>query len=268
MVPRESGSLSRIPAMRVLILGTGNAFTRRHFGSSALIEAPEGHVLLDCPDPIHRVLHEATAEHGWEVDALAIDDIVVTHLHGDHSNGLESFGFSRRIARLRDDGGPSIPRVHTSQPAADRLWSKLAPAMDAPTADGTPSRLEDFFDVRVLSTEHPNQVAGLTVECRFTGHPIPTIGLLVSDGSATLGWSSDTPFDDAHIEWLSRADLIVHESNHGRAHTAIEKLEGLPAEIRARMCLIHTADDFDSSATSLRVLQDGELLEVQRTATQ
>lgn len=49
--------------MRVFILGIGDAFTRLHFGSSALIEGPHGWVLLDCPDPIHRAIHEATSEH-------------------------------------------------------------------------------------------------------------------------------------------------------------------------------------------------------------
>ena len=45
--------------MRVLVLGVGDAFTARSFGSSAVVEAPRGRVLVDCPDPIHRVLREA-----------------------------------------------------------------------------------------------------------------------------------------------------------------------------------------------------------------
>jgi len=247
--------------MRAIILGTGDAFTRLHFGSSALIEAPDGYVLLDCPDPIHRVLHEATSEHDWEVDALGIDDILLTHLHGDHSNGLESFGFLRRFAR-RNGLTDTIPRLHTSPPAADRLWSKLAPAMDAPSGGDRPSKLGDFYDVRRLEPESEATVAGLTVRCRFTGHPIPTIGLLLSDGSSTLGWSSDTPFEQAHVDWLSEADLIVHECNVGPAHTAIEALNALPDVVRRRMRLIHTVDDFDSSSTDIPILDDRQLLEL------
>ncbi len=79
--------------MRALILGIGDAFTRRHFSTSALVEAPGGRVLIDCPDLIHRVLHEATTQAGWSVDASGVDDVILTHLHGDHCNGLESFAF-------------------------------------------------------------------------------------------------------------------------------------------------------------------------------
>jgi ribonuclease BN (tRNA processing enzyme) len=124
--------------MRILIVGVGDAFTRKHFGSSALIETTAAggpspsYVLIDCPDLIHRALHEATARARWTVDASNIHDIIITHLHGDHCNGLESFGFFRRITRVQNPGANTPkPRLHTSAPVAERLWQRLAPAMDA-----------------------------------------------------------------------------------------------------------------------------------------
>jgi ribonuclease BN (tRNA processing enzyme) len=247
--------------MRVLILGVGDAFTRRSFGSSAVIEAPGGYVLVDCPDLIHRALAEATARAGWDVDAAKIDDILLTHLHGDHCNGLESFGFARRM--LRAGAGPDHPRprIHTSRPAADRLWERLAPAMDAAATD-SPRGLDEFYDVAVLEPGTAAAVAGLTVECRATRHPVPTIGLLISDGAATLGWSSDTPYEEAHIQWLSRADVIVHESNEPPAHTPIESLNALPAQLRAKIRLIHLPDRFDPSVTTMKPLREGQVLEL------
>jgi ribonuclease BN (tRNA processing enzyme) len=247
--------------MRVLILGVGDAFTRLHFGSSALLEAPDGYVLLDCPDPIHRVVHEAASRSGWRVGIPDIDDILLTHLHGDHCNGLESFGFTHRIRRA-DSGAaptPARPRIHTSRPAADRLWERLGPAMDA-RATGSRRTLADFFDVRVIEPDTTATVAGLSVRCRFTKHPLPTIGLLISDGSATLGWSSDTSFEPAHLEWLGGADLIVHECNVGPAHTPIEALNDLPIGLRGRIRLIHLPDDFKESSTDMKPLQAGEVL--------
>src|SRR5262245_24086726 len=103
--------------MRAMIIGIGDAFTRRHFGSSAVVEGPNGLLLIDCPDLIHRALHEASQKSGWNVDAMRIDDIIITHLHGDHCNGLESFGFLRRIARMRDSKMVR-PRLHLSKPVA------------------------------------------------------------------------------------------------------------------------------------------------------
>jgi len=243
--------------MKILITGIGDAYTARHFGSSALIEAPEGYVLLDCPDPIHRVLREATTATGWDIDYRSINDIILTHLHGDHSNGLEMFGFRRLYM---DDSNPAIkPRLHATQPVIDRLWEKLAPSMDG-AHYGTLRTLDDFFDVRLIDPEHETTIAGMSVRCRFTGHPISTIGLMINDGKNTLGWSSDTPYEQAHIDWLRDADVIVHESNLGLAHTPIEDLNALPDELRAKMRLIHLPDDFDPQTTDMIPLHQGELL--------
>lgn len=249
--------------MRLLVTGIGDAFTSRYFGSSAVVEGPEGLVLLDCPDLIHRALREAREASGWDVNADAIDDIILTHLHGDHCNGLESFGFLRRMHRDGADMG-ARPRLHTSRPVADRLWERLAPAMDAPfSGEAYESSLEDFFDVRCLPFKSAATVAGLAVRCRFTRHPVPTIGLLISDGNVTLGWSGDTAFDPEHIRWLQEADVIMHETNPGVAvHTPIEKLNALPDELRSRMRLYHVADDFDPASTDIKVLEQGEVIEV------
>ena len=248
--------------MRALITGVGDAFTRQHFGSSALIEAPQGYVQLDCPDLIHRALHEASSRAGWDVDADRIHDIILTHLHGDHCNGLESFGFLRRFHR-GDDPSLPLPRLYTSPAAAERVWERLAPAMDGSTGDGPTRDISDFYDLRIMSPDDMAKVAGLTVRCRYTQHPVPTIGLLISDGRATLGWSSDTPYEQQHIDWLRQADLIVHESNTGAAHTDIEELNGLPDDLRHRMRIVHQRDDFDPARTDIPLLKEGDVLTIE-----
>ncbi len=247
--------------MRVLILGVGDAFTRVHFGTSALLEGPGGFVLLDCPGLMHRALHEASARAGWKVDAMDIDDVLLTHLHGDHCNGLESFGFAHAFPRSGAAPSATRPRIHTSRPVSDRLWERLAPAMDEATSEA-PRSLDDYFDVRVLELGTTATVAGLNVQCRFTQHPIPTIGLLISDGNGTLGWSGDTVFEQAHIDWLSGADVIVHEANLGHAHTSVEDLNALPAALQRKIRLVHILDDFDASTTAMTPLQEGEVLEI------
>lgn len=254
--------------MRILIVGVGDAFTRRHFGSSSLIEVPSAqtskpsYILIDCPDLIHRALHEAAIRAGWSVDASQIHDIIITHLHGDHCNGLESFGFFRRMQRMQNPGANiPRPRLHVCAPVAERLWQRFAPAMDAAMGNTRPSTLDDYFELCVLSPDRPAQVAGLTVRCRFTQHPVPTVGLLLSDGRSTFGWSADTPFEQEHVDWLAKsADLFVHECNNGAAHTPIEKLNALDEKVRRRMRLIHLPDDFDPTCTRIGILREGELL--------
>jgi ribonuclease BN (tRNA processing enzyme) len=127
---------------------------------------------------------------------------------------------------------------------------------------GQSRTIDDFFDLRILDTESEADILGLRVRCRFTGHPVPTIGLLISDGDRTLGWSGDTPFEQAHIDWLSKADVIVHECNLGSPHTPIEALNALPDALRAKIRLIHLPDDFDESTTDMTPLRHNELLEI------
>ncbi len=247
--------------MRMLVLGVGDAFTRLHFGTSVLLEGPEGFVLLDCPDLVHRALHEASARASWKVDALGINDILLTHLHGDHCNGLESCGFAHAYPPAGAASSATRPRIHTSRPVADRLWERLAPAMDE-AASARPRTLDDYYDLRVLEPGTTATVAGLDVQCRFTQHPIPTIGLLISDGNRTLGWSGDTVFEQAHIEWLNQADVIVHEANRGDAHTSVETLNTLPPALQSKIRLVHMVDDFDPAATQMTPLHEGEVLEL------
>ncbi len=249
--------------MRVLITGVGDAFTSYHFGSSAAVETAQGFTMIDCPGLIHHVLRRANERSNWDLQISRITDIILTHLHGDHCNGLESFGFSRRIMQLVDsNNAPDTPRIHTTAPVAKRLWQRLAPAMEAPFGGDQPSKLEDFFDVHLIEPGTPALIAGLTVECRFTRHPIPTIGLLISDGNATLAWSGDTPFEQKHVDWLSTADVVVHESSAGPPHTPIEKLNALPDDIKAKMRLIHLKDGFDVSTSNIIPLREGEVIDL------
>lgn len=238
--------------MDFVVLGTGDAFSSTRFGSSAVVLAPGGHVLIDAPDSIHRALREASEKSGVEVSAGTIDDILLTHLHGDHANGLESFGFLRWLEWRRS--GRALPRLHTTTHVADRLWHRLAPAMD----QGGTATLADYFELRVLPKSAPAEIAGLSVRHRMGRHTIPCCGFLISDGRRTLGWSGDTTWDPGHVEWLSEADLIVHETSPAPAHTPVEYLEALPPEVRAKLALIHMPDGFGASDTALRLLQDGE----------
>ncbi|MFM7807654.1 MAG: MBL fold metallo-hydrolase [Planctomycetota bacterium] len=243
--------------MRFLVVGTGDAFSTEHFGSSCVIEAPKGHVLLDCPDLIGRALREAGTASGWHVSASGIDDIIVTHLHGDHCNGLESLGFKRWLMH-RNQGSP-LPRLHCWKPIADRLWERLAPAMD----QGGKARLRDYFELHTLDPERESHVAGLAVRCRPTDHSVPTVALRLQSHGRTLAWSSDTPFDPDLIHWLQDgADLIVHETSPPPTHTPIEPLNALPAGVRERMRLIHMPDGFDPASTDIRCLRQGEVVQV------
>jgi len=240
--------------MRVLIVGIGDAFSTKNFGTSAVIEGPEGLLLLDAPDALLRALSEASAASGWSIQPASIRDIVITHLHGDHCNGLEALGFLQWVARRRIPA--PLPRLHMGPGAAARIWERLAPAMD----QGGSVSIDEYFDLRVIEPGATVRIAGLDIETRPTGHPVPTTAIRLREGRQRFGWSADTPWDPGLIEWLAECDLFVHETNAPPAHTPIDRLNALPEHIRTKMRLSHVPDDFDPSVTSIKALRPGEVL--------
>jgi ribonuclease BN (tRNA processing enzyme) len=241
--------------VKVVVVGTGNAFSARHHGSSAALLHDGGAVLIDAPDSIVAALSEASAACGRALGVTTIDDILVTHLHGDHVNGLEAFGFLRWLEH-RTTGRP-LPRLHAMREVAARLWERLAPAMD----QGGTASLGDYFDLRVLPEERAAAVGPFQVRFRRGRHTVPCCGFLIGDGTRTFGWSGDTGWDPEHVEWLRQADVFVHETSPAPAHTPVEHLNALPAEVRARMHLVHMPDDFDPRSTTIPLLREGQVLE-------
>ena len=253
-------------SMQLLVTGTGDAFTSTSYGTSCVLQGDQGPVLVDCPDPIRRVLRQASEKSGWEVTLNTIDDILLTHLHGDHSNGLEAFGFWRRAQRVNNHSQP-LPRLHTTSAVAERLWSRLAAAMDTGWDADPRSHLSDYFDVRIIDPDHFAVIQGIRFKDRYTHHPIPTIGIRASCHGITNAWSGDTFYDESHIEWLKDADLIIHEAGPPPIHTPVERLEQLPEEIRSKMWLNHLPDEFNRDTCRIPCLTDGQILKVTSKGT-
>jgi len=240
---------------RLVIIGSGDAFSARHHGSSAVALSPEGMVLVDCPDPINMALREASSASGIALDAKGIGDVIITHLHGDHVNGLEAFGFMHWLLRRQEPSRPR-PRLHAAAPVMARMWDRLAPAMD----QGGTASLEEYFEPHTLTPGKPSTIAGMEVDCRTTTHMIPTIGLRLRVGATSVGWSSDTGFEQAHVDWLAECGVIVHETSPPPFHTPVADLLALPEHVRRKLRLIHAPDDFDAASCPLPLLKAGDVI--------
>ena len=172
----------------VVPLGVGDAFTKKWYSTTLLLSAGGKLTLVDIPDPPRKVLHESGTAAGIECGFDKIDDVILTHVHGDHANGLECFGFYKRFFQKKVAQDLVDPEVFGP------LWeNKLKAAMgriytDPECTVGRDVGLEEYL--RRGRCRSPggrksmgcgSRSAGAVTPCRSSGC-----------GSNTAGGGSDT----------------------------------------------------------------------------
>ena len=243
----------------VVVLGVGDTFTEVH-QSSALLLRCDGFCLgIDCPDRYAAVLRAAGERAGQALSLADVDHVLITHVHGDHLNGLEGFAFFKALAQGRRVGLVTSPEVRAVI-WEQRLQASMGVLWDGQTFNA--KGFDDYFEFRPLAWDGVTTVGPFRIRARRTRHHVPTSALLIEAAGRTLGYSADTAFDPDLIAFLTPADLIIHETNLGPGHTPYESLAALPAALRARMRLIHYPDAFDAEASVIPVLREGEVLSV------
>jgi ribonuclease BN (tRNA processing enzyme) len=225
--------------MEILVVGVGDAFSEKHWGTNFLVRTPETLLAVDCPDSYFKALKSS----GFGVRVDDLDGLFLTHLHGDHVNGLEmTLAWRKFVTQKR------LP-LFTTPEVAEVLWEGRLKASLGTMYDGqnhVPMVLEDYAEVTVIPWGEPTVLlGGLTIETRPTVHHIPTAALRLTYQKHTFGHSCDTIYDPALIEWLSASELFFHEANFGPAHTPMARLEELPSLIREKMRIVHYSDHIE-----------------------
>jgi ribonuclease BN (tRNA processing enzyme) len=246
-----------VSSLEVVVLGAGDSFSELHRPASLLLICDGFHLAIDCPDMYRSVLRAAAARAARPLPVADIDHVLITHVHGDHMNGLEGVAFYKHFAEGKRLNLLTSPEVHST------LWPHRLQASMSTLWTGSEFRamtFDDYFRHLPLDWSAPVTVGPFRIQARRTRHHVPTSALFIEAGGRTLGYSADTAFDPGLIDFLSPADLIIHETNLGPAHTPYPSLASLPADLRARMRLIHYPDGFPLDSSAIRPLSEGEVL--------
>lgn len=234
--------------MRVTFLGTGGAFTdfRINYHNNALIDTEEGPVLLDCGLTAVQSMRELGVER------TSLRAVLFTHLHADHAS-------PETLIWERFYSGPSgFPAFLTTTLVApedvlDPLGDALRPYLRE-FADEQGDFCERGYELLVKPVPTREiEIGG--VRFRFfrvphvsgDGVDKPAYALEIDDGRSRVYWSGDTTLSVPWIQQAAEQDRVSHIFHEclfmprikGTVHTHWEELDALPAELKARITLMH-----------------------------
>lgn len=274
-------------AFSVIPLGVGDAFTTsfRRANSGFVILAGEHHLLLDCPGYIGAAVRQASEISGIPLSPPLISHAIITHLHDDHAGGLLEYAINHAVAR-NPTTAPSRDFTPEQQAAAQRVGRPTLVSHAAVLAAVWPqrlyvglgqsinddgvhvqNRLGDFYHTSLLFPGQRKAIGntGIEVEARLTIHHIPCAAYRVYYQGRCVGFSGDTAFDPALVDWLAEANLLFHESTYGPGHTAYPALRDYALAhpgLADKLYLYHYPDNLDVAHSALKVAEVGKVYAV------
>jgi ribonuclease BN (tRNA processing enzyme) len=247
--------------LRLLSLGIGNAFSAVSYSTCLALEAGGRWLLIDCPHPIRKMMREASQTAGVTLDAADVYAVVLTHLHADHVSGLEGLAYYSRFLLNR----PLKLLAHKS--VSEHLWTGhmaagMRYARHEPGGPVAEYSLGDFCELHDLPDQQPLVCGPFTISTFPATHSVPTTAVFIEAAGRKFGYSADTAYDPHLIEWLSPADLVVHEANEDYPHTPYERLAVLPESLRKKMLVVHYPDGFDPPGREVELMRQGQCYSV------
>lgn len=233
--------------MKLMFLGSGSAFTvgADNFQSNMLLYNNEGKkLLIDCGSDIRFSLDSVGLSH------LDITDIYISHVHADHTGGLEYMGFSTKF-----DERCSRPKLYLEKEMATYLWERsLYGGMRS--IEGELTELECYFDVQKINPA-TNLFTWGGIELRMvpTVHVkdkygiVPSFGLFFNCGGVQVYITTDSQFHPDKIgQFYDMADIIFQDCEtapfKSGVHAHYKELLTLPDDIRSKMWLYHYQPGF------------------------
>lgn len=223
----EGEQYHMMPRIHLYVLASGSK------GNAAVVEGPEGSVLVDCGIS-RRALHQRAQAVGCDLDSVVA--VLLTHEHSDHTGGLT-------VIANHFDG----PFYTTAGTATGRKFLSAVP-------------------FRLIDHDAQLDLAGMRVQCFPTSHDVNdpmcfrfevAPGADGTDGDA-LGWVTDTGYlTDEALDALYGCRILGIETNHDRKMLANGPY---PAYLKARIAseLGHLSNDQCASALATLVTTETE----------
>jgi len=212
--------------MKITVLGCGSAFSKINYNQCFMLEEDGRKMLIDFGAKAPMALDKA------DVNIMDIDDVYISHQHGDHIGGLEEMAFSRydwmNFPRRYDDYlkvdnidimKPYAPRIIANRKLLENLWNtSLKGGLES--MQGFVAKLETFFEPMPIDDNETFEWQGWTVHLVqqvhiFSGSVISqTFGLFFErDGRKSVYFTTDAQyFQPEQVEvFYNKADIIFQD---------------------------------------------------------
>jgi len=194
-----------------------------------------------------------------------INDIIVTHDHGDHSSGLEMIADYKMFEQKPSvENGGTRPRLYGPEEVIDSFRKSMNHKLTYKNY-----QLEDYFNIVI--TKHGDEVPIshelMLTTCNADHKAVPSFGLILNYQGTKFGYSGDTRFCPSLLNFLSHADLLIHECDGGNViHTTPEELSGWKKEsgYNGKLYVCHIRDEDKSSEYGLTPLVDNIFVDVEK----
>jgi phosphoribosyl 1,2-cyclic phosphodiesterase len=231
--------------------------TVRYGGNTSCIElrlADGEVVVLDAGTGMRKLGAELVDEG---VDRI---NVLLTHLHVDHIEGLGMFAPIYRPDTEIHIWGPSSP----ISSLAERVALYFSPPLFPVHLTETPARVE-FHD----ASENEWDLGGAHIVSHAIIHPGPTVGYRIEEDGRTLTYLTDhepalgASLEEEATEWISgfalahRADVLIHDCQYtpeeyehrlGFGHSTTEHVAVIAERAEVRSLLLYHHDPMHSDA--------------------
>jgi ribonuclease BN (tRNA processing enzyme) len=181
--------------VELIILGSHGTWPSAGGATSGHLVRHDGHgILLDLGTGTVANLQR----HGGLFDVQAV---VISHSHPDHVTDLYTYYMARRFA-------PECPApipLFVAPKVLDRVEPLLAD-------DSGDMKLAQAFDVQVLEPGKAAEVGPFSIVTAEMAHSVPTIGVRVEAGDASLAYTADTGPTEEAVRMARDVDLLVAEA--------------------------------------------------------
>jgi ribonuclease BN (tRNA processing enzyme) len=225
--------------VRITVLGKSPSWPDADGACSGyLVQVGDYALLVDCGTGVFAKLRGV-------MDYLALDGVLITHLHSDHFFDLVPFSYALLHSPRRRDGSPPVLHV---PPGGRGVLARMVAAW-------TPEDvIESAFDLHEYDPARPLALGPLRARLHEVPHFTTTFAVDLSDGTRRVTFSADCGPNPGLIEFARGTDLLVIEATlaglesaaGSRGHLTAREAGDHGRQAGARRLLItHYSDEFD-----------------------